>query len=201
MKFEDGRFGLLRVADLTAFEGKRSEFSLMQKLAAKGCPISQPLDFWTDTSYVYSVFEWLDGQEMIGFVQTNRHLLTQRPIVYQHGDFHTGNFLLGTDRHLKVLDFDRHDIGDPWEEFNRMIFTASLSPALACGQIDSYFEENIPEKFWTMLALYLTVNSLGALSWAEKVDPDQIPLMKEQAELVGHWFSGYKTIVPTWYSK
>lgn len=40
----------------------------MQKLAAKGCPISQPLDFWTDTSYVYSVFEWLDGQDMVDVV-------------------------------------------------------------------------------------------------------------------------------------
>ena len=267
VKFEDGRFGLLRVADLTAFEGKRSEFSLMQKLAAKGCPISQPLDFWTDTSYVYSVFEWLDGQDMvdvaavlsdqelydlgrqagmflrtlhslpidqaerdwntfyqakidkkiaayqasehsyksgqlmIDFIQANRHLLSQRPIAHHHGDFHTGNFLLGEDRHLKILDFDRHDIGDPWEEFNRIIFTASLSSAFACGQIDSYFEENIPKEFWPLLALYLTVNSLGALSWAEREDPAQIPLMKEQAELVGHWFSGYKTIVPTWYSK
>ncbi len=267
LEFVDGRFGLLRMAELTSLEDKRSEFSLMQKLAAKGCPISQPLDFWTDTSYVYSVFEWIDGQDMvdvaavlsdqelydlgrqagmflrtlhslpidqaerdwntfyqakidkkiaayqasehsyksgqlmIDFIQANRHLLSQRPIAHHHGDFHTGNFLLGEDRHLKILDFDRHDIGDPWEEFNRIIFTASLSSAFACGQIDSYFEENIPKEFWTLLALYLTVNSLGALSWAEKVDSAQVPLMKEQAELLGQWFGGYKKIIPTWYSK
>lgn len=263
----DGRFGLLRMAELTSLEDKRSEFSLMQKLAAKGCPISQPLDFWTDTSYVYSVFEWIDGQDMvdvaavlsdqelydlgrqagmflrtlhslpidqaerdwntfyqakidkkiaayqasehsyksgqlmIDFIQANRHLLSQRPIAHHHGDFHTGNFLLGEDRHLKILDFDRHDIGDPWEEFNRIIFTASLSSAFACGQIDSYFEENIPKEFWPLLALYLTVNSLGALSWAEREDPAQIPLMKEQADLLGHWFGDYKKVMPTWYSK
>jgi len=267
LEFVDGRFGLLRMAELTSLEDKRSEFSLMQKLAAKGCPISQPLDFWTDTSYVYSVFEWIDGQDMvdvaavlsdqelydlgrqagmflrtlhslpidqaerdwntfyqakidkkiaayqasehsyksgqlmIDFIQANRHLLSQRPIAHHHGDFHTGNFLLGEDGHLKILDFDRHDMGDPWEEFNRIIFTASLSSAFACGQIDSYFEENIPKEFWTLLALYLTVNSLGALSWAEKVDSAQVPLMKEQAELLGQWFGGYKKIIPTWYSK
>ena len=267
LEFVDGRFGLLRMAELTSLEDKRSEFSLMQKLAAKGCPISQPLDFWTDTSYVYSVFEWIDGQDMvdvaavlsdqelydlgrqagmflrtlhslpidqaerdwntfyqakidkkiaayqasehsyksgqlmIDFIQANRHLLSQRPIAHHHGDFHTGNFLLGEDRHLKILDFDRHDIGDPWEEFNRIIFTASLSSAFACGQIDSYFEENIPKEFWPWLALYLTVNSLGALSWAEREDPAQIPLMKEQADLLGHWFGDYKKVMPTWYSK
>ncbi len=67
---------------------------------------------------------------MIDFVQANRHLLEGRPIAYHHGDFHTGNFLLGADGKLKILDFDRYDIGDPWEEFNRLIFTADLSPAL-----------------------------------------------------------------------
>lgn len=70
LEFVDGRFGLLRMAELTSLEDKRSEFSLMQKLAAKGCPISQPLDFWTDTSYVYSVFEWIDGQDMVDVKQS-----------------------------------------------------------------------------------------------------------------------------------
>ncbi len=50
---------------------------------------------------------------MIDFVQANRHLLEGRPIAYHHGDFHTGNFLLGPDGKLKILDFDRYDIGDP----------------------------------------------------------------------------------------
>ena len=261
----DGRFGLLRVADVIAYERKRSEFTLMRELAKEKFPISRPIEFWTDESCVYSLFEWIegqdmvdiasslsdlqlydlgcqagnflrklhslpidqskrdwntfyqakidqkiaayqvaehsykDGQNMIDFVQANRHLLSQRPITYHHGDFHTGNFLLGADNHLKVLDFDRYDIGDPWEEFNRIIFTSSLSSAFASGQIDSYFEENIPKEFWALLALYLTVNSLGALSWAERVAPDQIPLMKEQADLLSCWFKGYEQEVPSWY--
>lgn len=91
---------------------------------------------------------------MIGFVQTNRHLLTQRPIcsistaISIQVIFYLGQ--TGISRFWILIDMTSET---PWEEFNRMIFTASLSPALACGQIDSYFEENIPEKFWTMLAL------------------------------------------------
>ncbi|MCQ8261615.1 phosphotransferase [Streptococcus suis] len=265
VQLEDGRFGLLRIAERPAYEAKRLEFQLVENLFDLGLPVAEPLSFWADDLSVYTLYEWVEGQDMnevasslsdsvlyelgcqagkflralhglsidqsqrdlnnyyqakidskleayrtcshsypngqamIGFVQANRHLLAGRPIAYHHGDFHTGNFLLGRDGKLKILDFDRYDIGDPWEEFNRLIFTADLSPAFARGQVDAYFDGAIPEEFWRLLALYLTVNSLGALSWAEQVDPIQIPLMKEQADAVWTWYQGYSRLQPLWY--
>ncbi len=265
VQLEDGRFGLLRIAERPAYEAKRLEFQLVENLFGLGLPVAEPLSFWADDLSVYTLYEWVEGQEMnevasslsdsvlyelgcqsgqflrtlhalpidqnqrdwnnyyqskidskleayrtcshsypngqamIDFVQANRHLLEGRPIAYHHGDFHTGNFLLGRGGKLKILDFDRYDIGDPWEEFNRLIFTADLSPAFARGQVDAYFDGAIPEEFWRLLALYLTVNSLGALSWAEQVDPLQIPLMKEQADAVWTWYQGYSRLQPSWY--
>ncbi len=265
VELEDGRFGLLRIAERPAYEAKRLEFQLVEKLFGLGLPVAEPISFWTDEKSVYTLYEWVEGQDMnevasdlpdsasydlgcqagkflralhglsidqslrdwnsfyqakidnklaayqaashsypngqamIDFVQANRHLLAGRPIAYHHGDFHTGNFLLGADGKLKILDFDRYDIGDPWEEFNRLIFTADLSPTFARGQVDAYFDGAIPEEFWRLLALYLTVNSLGALSWAEQVDPLQIPLMKEQADAVWTWYQGYSRLQPLWY--
>lgn len=265
VQLEDGRFGLLRIAERPAYEAKQLEFQLVENLFGLGLPVAEPLSFWADDLSVYTLYEWVEGQDMnevasslsdavlydlgcqsgkflrslhalsidqslrdwnnyyqakidskleayrtcshsypagqamIDFVQANRHLLEGRPIAYHHGDFHTGNFLLGRDGKLKILDFDRYDIGDPWEEFNRLIFTADLSPAFARGQVDSYFEGVIPEEFWRLLALYLTVNSLGALSWAKQVDPLQIPLMKEQADAVWTWYQGYSRLQPSWY--
>ncbi|CYV97405.1 aminoglycoside phosphotransferase family protein [Streptococcus suis] len=265
VQLEDGRFGLLRIAERPAYEAKRLEFQLVENLFGLGLPVAEPIAFWTDDLSVYTLYEWVEGQDMnevasslsdavlydlgcqsgkflrplhalpidqsqrdwnsfyqakidnklavyqaashsypngqamIDFVQANRHLLEGRPIAYHHGDFHTGNFLLGRDGKLKILDFDRYDIGDPWEEFNRLIFTADLSPAFARGQVDSYFDGAIPEEFWRLMALYVTVNSLGALSWAEQVDPDQVPLMKEQADAVWTWYQGYSRLQPSWY--
>ncbi|HEL9629324.1 TPA: phosphotransferase [Streptococcus suis] len=265
VQLEDGRFGLLRIAERPAYEAKRLEFQLVENLFGLGLPVAEPLSFWADDLSVYTLYEWVEGQEMnevasdlpdsasydlgcqsgqflrnlhalpidqsqrdwnnyyqakidnklaayqaashsypngqamIDFVQANRHLLAGRPIAYHHGDFHTGNILLGADGKLKILDFDRYDIGDPWEEFNRLIFTADLSPTFARGQVDAYFDGAIPEEFWRLLALYLTVNSLGALSWAEQVDPLQIPLMKEQADAVWTWYQGYSRLQPLWY--
>ncbi|NQN66928.1 phosphotransferase [Streptococcus suis] len=265
VQLEDGRFGLLRIAERPAYEAKRLEFQLVENLFGLGLLVAEPIAFWVDEKLVYSLYEWMEGQDMkevayslsdsdmydlgcqageflramhalsidqglrdwnsfyqakidsklesyrtashsypngqamIDFVQANRHLLAGRPIAYHHGDFHTGNFLRGQDGRLKILDFDRYDIGDPWEEFNRLIFTADLSPAFARGQLDAYFEGHIPEEFWKLLALYLTVNSLGALSWAERMDPLQIPLMKEQADAVWTWYQGYSRLQPLWY--
>lgn len=267
VQLEDGRFGLLRIAERPAYEAKRLEFQLVENLFGLGLPVAEPIAFWADDLSVYTLYEWLEGQDMndlvtslseqnlyelgcqsgqflrtlhalpidqsqrdwnsfyqakidnklaayqaashsypngqamIDFVQANRHLLAGRPIAYHHGDFHTGNFLLGADGKLKILDFDRYDIGDPWEEFNRLIFTADLSPAFARGQVDAYFEGHIPEEFWRLMALYVTVNSLGALSWAEQVDPDQVPLMQEQAATISEWYADFTCWVPTWYGQ
>ncbi|HFI0563717.1 TPA: aminoglycoside phosphotransferase family protein [Streptococcus suis] len=267
VQLEDGRLGLLRIAEQTAYEAKRLEFQLVENLFGLGLPVAEPIAFWADDLSVYTLYEWVEGQDMnevasdlsdsvlydlgcqagqilrtlhalpidpslrdwnsfyqakidsklaayqaashsypngqamIDFVQTNRHLLAGRPIAYHHGDFHTGNFLLGRDGKLKILDFDRYDIGDPWEEFNRLIFTADLSPAFARGQVDAYFDGAIPEEFWRLLVLYLTVNSLGALSWAEQVDPDQVPLMQEQAATISEWYADFTRWVPTWYGQ
>ncbi|NQG98375.1 phosphotransferase [Streptococcus suis] len=266
VQLEDGRLGLLRIAERPAYEAKRLEFQLVEKLFGLGLPVAEPLSFWADDLSVSTLYEWVEGQDMndlatslseqtlyelgcqsgqflrtlhalpidqsqrdwnsfyqaksdsklaayqaashsypngqamIDFVQTNRHLLEGRPIAYHHGDFHTGNFLLGRDGKLKILDFDRYDIGDPWEEFNRLIFTADLSPAFARGQVDAYFDGAIPEELWRLLALYLTVNSLGALSWAERIDPDQVPLMQEQAATISEWYADFTRWVPTWYA-
>ncbi|HEM4290517.1 TPA: phosphotransferase [Streptococcus suis] len=265
VQLEDGRLGLLRIAERPAYEAKRLEFQLVENLFGLGLPVAEPLSFWADEESVYTLYEWMEGQDMnevasslsdavlydlgcqsgkflrilhalpidqsqrdwnsfyqakidsklaayqaashsypngqamIDFVQANRHLLAGRLIAYHHGDFHTGNFLLGADGKLKILDFDRYDIGDPWEEFNRLIFTADLSPAFARGQVDAYFEGAIPEEFWMLLALYLTVNSLGALSWAEQVDPLQIPLMQEQAATISEWYADFTRWIPMWY--
>ncbi|HFI0100141.1 TPA: aminoglycoside phosphotransferase family protein [Streptococcus suis] len=265
VQLEDGRFGLLRIAERPAYEAKRLEFQLVENLFGLSLPVAEPLRFWADDLSVYTLYEWVEGQDMnevasdlpdsvlyelgcqagkflralhglpidqslrdwnsfyqakidcklaayqaashsypngqamINFVQANRHLLEGRPIAYHHGDFHTGNFLLGRDGKLKILDFDRYDIGDPWEEFNRLIFTADLSPAFARGQVDAYFDGAIPGEFWRLMALYVTVNSLGALSWAEQIDSEQIPLMIKQSAAISEWYEGFCLHIPKWY--
>jgi aminoglycoside phosphotransferase (APT) family kinase protein len=103
------------------------------------------------------------GSAFMEYLQNNRHLLTGRPQTYQHGDYHIGNMMIDTDGNLIIIDFEKQDVGDPWEEFNRIVWCAQAAPAFAAGMVDGYFNGTVPMKFWKLLALYISCNTLGSL--------------------------------------
>ena len=74
-----------------------------------------------------------NGQAFIDYINDNRHLLKDRPQVYQHGDYHIGNMMIGRDKKLYIIDFNRNDYGDPWEEFNAYRYgDAQKAPSDVC---------------------------------------------------------------------
>ena len=140
-------------------------------------------------------------QPMLDFIQSHRHLLANRPQCYQHGDYHIGNMMVNSRGELVIIDFDRDDFGDPWEEFNRIVWCAQTSPLFASGMVDGYFDESVPEEFWQLLELYICNNSLSSLPWAIPFGEGEIQVMRaQQAEILG-WYENMTRTVPTWYSK
>jgi aminoglycoside phosphotransferase (APT) family kinase protein len=100
---------------------------------------------------------------------------------------------------LIIIDFDRCDFGDPWEEFNRIVWSAQASPLFASGIVDGYFDNNVPQEFWRLLALYIGSNLLGSLPWAVQFGEDEVKTMLGQAEQVLNWYDDMNRIVPAWY--
>ena len=139
------------------------------------------------------------GDAMIGYLTRNRHLLSGRPQTYQHGDYHIGNMMIDRNGVLTIIDFDRDDYGDPWEEFNRIVWCAQAAPAFAAGMVDGYFDGEVPMEFWELLALYICSNTLGSLPWAIPFGEQEITVMRDQAKEVLAWYDGMRTVVPTWY--
>ena len=135
---------------------------------------------------------------MIGFVEAHRALLAGRPQCFQHGDYHVGNMMIGQNQ-LYIIDFDRFDYGDPWEEFNRIVWCAQLSPAFAAGRIDGYFDGEPPEDFFALLALYISVNTLSSLPWAIPFGQQEVDTMLAQARQVLQWYDDMQTVIPSWY--
>ena len=131
----------------------------------------------------------------------NRHLLKGRPQSYQHGDYHIGNMMIDKGGVLTIIDFDRDDFGDPWEEFNRIVWCAQAAPAFASGMVDGYFGCKVPMEFWKLLALYISSNTLSSLPWAISFGEREVQVMKKQAAQVLEWYDGMKNVVPTWYKK
>ena len=140
-----------------------------------------------------------NGEAFLQYIAENRHLLSGRPQSYQHGDYHIGNMMVDRGGVLTVIDFDKDDFGDPWEEFNRIVWSAQAAPRFAAGMVDGYFEGAVPMEFWRLLALYICSNTLGSLPWAVHFGDGEIQTMQEQARQVLQWYDNMKNPVPEWY--
>ena len=143
----------------------------------------------------------INGQAFIDYIHAHKHLLHDRPNTYQHGDYHIGNMMIGDDKQLYIIDFDRYDFGDPWEEFNRIVWSAQAAPSFAAGMINGYFDNKVPMVFWELLALYISSNTLGSLAWASTCDEKQMQVMVDQARDVLRWYDDMKNPVPSWYNE
>jgi aminoglycoside phosphotransferase (APT) family kinase protein len=158
--------------------------------------IDRKIAMYADCSLKYE-----NGEAMLQYLAENRHLLKDRPQSYQHGDYHIGNFMLTADGVLTVIDFDKDDFGDPWEEFNRIVWSAQAAPFFAAGMVDGYFDGDVPMEFWNLLALYICSNTIGSLPWAIPFGEGEVAVMRKQAKNVLHWYDNMRCTVPTWYQK
>lgn len=68
---------------------------------------------------------------------------------------------------LQIIDFDRYDFGDPWEEFNRIVWCAQKSPLFASGMVNGYFDGDVPPEFWRSVHFkqYALLCVLGYFLW------------------------------------
>ena len=142
-----------------------------------------------------------EGSEAIlRFIEDNKHLLKTRPLCHHHGDYHTGNLIVN-DSKVWVIDWHTVDfdgVGDPWYEFNRLGVDC---PAFACGQIDGYFEDQVPEEFWRLFALYFATSAITSVVWAKYRAPKALDWVMERNRHVLEMFDRMKNPVPLWYQE
>ena len=115
-------------------------------------------------------------EEMADYVRENIDLVLNQSIVYQHGDYHPGNMIYTPSNTLSIIDFNRWDIGDPFEEFVKIeLFTVESSEAFALGQIEGYFNNKfIPDHFWQLLKVYSFHSALFSILWAEQFGENDV---------------------------
>ena len=142
-------------------------------------------------------------ETFIDFIQSHQSLLKYRPISLCHGDFHVGNMMVNLEtKELVIIDFGSLEIGDPIEEFNRMIWNAQLSEEFATGLINGYFNgKNIPDDFWKLMAYYMACDVVGSIPWAVNYGNDQLITMLERAKLVLDWYDDFERIIPKFYKR
>lgn len=144
-------------------------------------------------------YRFKGDSEVIGYLRNNRDVFKNRPQTFQHGDYHIGNMMI-EDNSLVIIDFDRYDYGDPWEEFNRIVWCAQKAPVFAKGIIDGYFNKKPPTEFWKCLAFYICSNTLSSIYWAIDFGQQEIDVMLTQSQDVLRWYDDFKKIIPSWYT-
>jgi aminoglycoside phosphotransferase (APT) family kinase protein len=149
--------------------------------------------------YQESILDIPETQMLIDYLESNRYLLKNRPQCFQHGDYHIANFMINNEHKLVIIDFDRYDYGDPWEEFNRIVWSVASSPVFASGIIDGYFDYNVPEEFWRLLLLYIASNAMSSLTWALKLNEKELEVMINQMHDILNWYDNFTCIIPKWY--
>ena len=142
-------------------------------------------------------------ETFIDYIQSHQSLLKYRPISLCHGDYHVGNMMIELEtKKLVIIDFGSLEIGDPMEEFNRMIWNAQLSEVFATGLINGYFNGKIiPDDFWKLMAYYMACDVVGSIPWAVNYGNDQLTIMLERAKIVLDWFDNFERVIPKFYKK
>ena len=142
-----------------------------------------------------------DDEIAIRYVKENIDQIWKKPPAYLHGDFHPGNLIYMQDGSIGVIDFNRWEVGDPFEEFYKLEnFGIESSIPFCIGQIDAYFDDSVPMDFWVANAVYVAQASLFSIKWAEKFGQKEIDGMVARAKRAFADFDGFKKIIPCWYS-
>lgn len=155
---------------------------------------------WKIAKYQACEIHYDGGEHLLQYIEANRHLLDGRPQSFQHGDYHIGNMMVDESGRLQIIDFNRFDFGDPWEEFNRIVWCAQASPPFASGMVDGYFHGNPPMAFWRLLALYIASNTLSSVYWAIPFGDKEVQTMLQQAGDVLDWYDNMNRVIPRWYT-
>ena len=140
------------------------------------------------------------AEAILDFIEENKYLLKTRSQCHHHGDYHIGNLIV-RDAKVWVIDWHMVDfdgVGDPWYEFNRLNLE---HPAFAQGQIDGYFQNQVPEEFWRLFALYVATSAITSIVWAKYRAPEALDWVMARNRDVVKMFDRMQNPVPLWYRR
>ncbi|MCL2372972.1 MAG: phosphotransferase [Defluviitaleaceae bacterium] len=138
---------------------------------------------------------------ILEYVTNNRHLLSARPQVIRHGDFHIGNLIITPNGELGLIDCEICSPGDGWEEFGGLVWAARLSREFPKGQVDGYFGGQVPEDFFGLLALYIGWYAIGHVvrSMRHSAHEEGIRDIMANTSFMSAMFDEFTTSIPNWY--
>jgi len=156
--------------------------------------IDKVLRFYHECGYKIN-----NDEEIISYIKNNVKYLKHRPITFIHGDYHLGNMIITPEYELAIIDFNRYGYGDPFEEYDRFVFTWKTSTAFANGQLHGYFDGEVPDEFFRLMSLYSARNLIASIPWAISREKEDLKIAIGNADIAYEQFEGFSTHIPKWY--
>ncbi|MBQ3842941.1 MAG: aminoglycoside phosphotransferase family protein [Ruminiclostridium sp.] len=136
-------------------------------------------------------------RETTEFIENHRGLLKGRPQTALHGDFRSGNLIFDRKGEFGIIDFGRWCWGDPYMDFQCV--SRSCSAPFARGQINGYFDGNIPGDFFELVGLYTAVDTIRRICEAYEYGRDALGEAIAAAEKTVREYNRFEGLIPTWY--
>lgn len=141
-------------------------------------------------------------EKIIRFIDTYAHYLENRPNRFQHDDFHLENIIVKDNAYAGIIDFDGYDWGDPLHDFVKIaLFAREISIPYCIGQIDGYFQGEIPDNFWILYSVYVGMTVFSSIVWSLKVAPHVFDNMMERLRIVLDDHQYFDLMQPKWFQR
>ncbi|WP_078547688.1 aminoglycoside phosphotransferase family protein [Litchfieldia alkalitelluris] len=141
-----------------------------------------------------------NDEKIIHFIEENKHYLMGRPNCFQHDDFHVGNIIVIDENYAGVIDFNRFDWGDPIFDFVKVaLFSREISIPFSIGQINGYYEGEIPENFWRLYSIYVAMSIFACVVWSKDYTPELLDEMLNRLYMVLEDHRYFEYTEPQWF--
>lgn len=149
--------------------------------------------------------EDLDLGPVHRYIADNIHLMKDVSQTFQHDDYHPANLIIKNGQLTGIIDFNRYDWGDPIHDFYKLaFFSRNISMSFSRGQIDGYFQGNIPPDFWKRYALYNAMSIIPSIVWSSQMatrkefgDELKKAIMHIRTLISDH--QGFSSAIPLWF--
>ncbi|KGX90586.1 hypothetical protein N781_06940 [Pontibacillus halophilus JSM 076056 = DSM 19796] len=146
------------------------------------------------------VYAGIPVEGLENFIKKKAYLMTHRPVVFMHDDYHLSNLLVKDEHLAAIVDFDRYEWGDPHHEFYKLaLFSSQQSPSFSTGQIHGYFEDDPLPEFWTRYSLYAAMVFKADLYWSYQMGDTHMEESRNRLLRILEDHDGFTRMQPKWF--
>jgi len=69
------------------------------------------------------------------------------------------------------------------------------------GQIHSYFDDDVPDLFFKLLAFYTGYCCISSIPWTKRFGPEEMERTRIMSNYVIKEFNNYQDYIPKWYEE